>query len=93
LPGDESRVRAGKKGAERPEFGRIAESPGWDSRLRIGARHIDAHAPLRGRAREAGDRPVGFKRSRLDRVDGHVIASKKPRRGSEEGGEASARAR
>ena len=81
-----SGVRAGDEGAERAKLGRIAELRGWDLRLRIGARRIHAHVPLRRRAGEAGFLPIGFKRSRLDRVDRYVVARVEPRRRGEEGG-------
>ena len=92
LARDESRVGAGEEGAQRAKFGRIAKSPDRDSRLRIGARRIDADAPLRRRACEARFLPVGFKRSGLDRVDRHVVAGEQPRRRGEERGQARARA-
>src|SRR5579864_6821437 len=87
LAGDESGVSAGQEGAERAEFGRIAEAAGGDSGLRVGARLIHAHAPLRGGAREAGFLAVGFERPGLDRVDCHVVAREQPGRRGEEGGE------
>src|ERR1700722_5066908 len=74
LARDEAGVGAGEEGAQRAELGRIAESPDRNSGLRIGSRRVDADAPLRRGACEAGFLSVGFKRSRLDRVDRDIVA-------------------
>src|ERR1700733_4307588 len=73
LAGDEARVVAGEEGAERAEFVRIAESPDRDSRLRISPRDVYADVPLGRCARKTCFLTVGLKRSRLDRVDCHVV--------------------
>src|ERR1700722_6366536 len=93
LTRDEPCVGAGEKGAERAELVRIAESPDRDSRFRVGPPNVPPDIPLRRRARKASFLPVGFKRSRLDRVDGHVVAREQPRRGRKERGQPGARAR
>src|ERR1700734_792118 len=93
LARDEASMSAGEKGAECAEFVRIAESPNRDSRLRITPRGIDADVSLRRRARKTCFLTVGLKRSRLDRVDRHVVARKQTRRRCEKCCQSRARSR
>src|ERR1700733_1445395 len=93
LARDEASMSAGEKGAECAEFVRIAESPNRDSRLRITPRGIDADVSLRRRARKTCFLTVGLKRSRLDRVERHVVARKQTRRRCEKCCQSRARSR
>ena len=54
LAGDEAGPRAGEKGAERAEFGRIAEAAGGIARLRLGARRLERYPALGGGALQRG---------------------------------------